>query len=286
MKRLIFCYKLQIVILFASLQFTTSLLAQPIWLAQTSDKSIAIEVFKPNLAGDFGFSFMSSALFLSGRFSLGSNLIFVSEIPLAHAHQDDINIVNPLTGETMFEFDFDPETIIGNPYIGLEFRKPGPGVFAEIGMRIPITPDDKFSAPSFGAMADYDRLVAFAPDLFTITGKINYQNKNVSNLIIRLRGGPTVWIPTEEGDTELVLDYSAQVGYEGQLVSIIGGFTGLLIVTEEELGMGERTVHHLGATASFNLGTLHPGVLFRIPIDEFLEASIDFIFGLNLLLDL
>ena len=205
---------------------------------------------------------------------------------MAHANRDDIKIVDPSTGETIFELDFEPETIIGNPYVGLEFRKPGSSVFTEIGGRIPVTPDDKFSASSIGGSADFDRLEAFASDLLAITGKINYHNKNASNLVIRLRGGPTVWIPTDEGDTELLLDYSAQVGYEGQQVSVIGGLTGRLIVTEEDLDFGERTFHHLGASASLNLGTVSPGIHFRIPIDEDLSDSIDSVLGLNLVFQL
>jgi len=286
MQRLIFCYVLPMAILFATLQLTTSLSAQPIWLEQTSGNSIAIEVLKPNFKGDDDFTFISSALFLSGRFSLGGNLIFVGEVPLAHANLDDIKIVDPSTGETIFELDFESETIIGNPYVGLQFHKPGSNIFTEIGGRIPVTPDDKFSASSIGASADFDRLEAFASDLLAITGKINYHNKNASNLVIRLRGGPTVWIPTDEGDTELLLDYSAQVGYEGQQVSVIGGLTGRLIVTEEDLDFGERTFHHLGASASLNLGTVSLGIHFRIPIDEDLSDSIDSVLGLNLVFQL
>lgn len=282
MQRLIFCYVLPMAILFATLQLTTSLSAQPIWLEQTSGNSIAIEVLKPNFKGDDDFTFISSALFLSGRFSLGGNLIFVGEVPLAHANRDDIKIVDPSTGETIFELDFEPETIIGNPYVGLEFRKPGSSIFTEIGGRIPVTPDDKFSASSIGGSADFDRLEAFASDLLAITGKINYHNKNASNLVIRLRGGPTVWIPTDEGDTELLLDYSAQVGYEGQQVSVIGGLTGRLLVTEEDLDFGERTFHHLGLAASVRLGTVQPGIHLRFPIDEDLNDIIDFVFGFNL----
>ena len=277
---------LPMAILFATLQLTTSLSAQPIWLEQTSGNSIAIEVLKPNFKGDDDFTFISSALFLSGRFSLGENLIFVGEVPLAHANRDDFKIVDPSTGETLFELDFEPETIIGNPYVGLEFRKPGSSVFIEIGGRIPVTPDDKFSASSIGGSADFDRLEAFASDLLAITGKINYHNKNASNLVIRLRGGPTVWIPTDEGDTELLLDYSAQVGYEGQQVSVIGGLTGRLIVTEDDRDFGERTFHHLGASATLNLGAARPGVHFRMPLDEPLNDRIDFIFGLHLVLQL
>ena len=286
MQRLIFCYVLPMAILFATLQLTTSLSAQPIWLEQPSGNSIAIEVLKPNFKGDDDFTFISSALFLSGRFSLGGNLIFVGEVPLAHANLDDIKIVDPSTGETIFELDFESETIIGNPYVGLQFHKPGSNIFTEIGGRIPVTPDDKFSASSIGASADFDRLEAFASDLLAITGKINYHNKNASNLVIRLRGGPTVWIPTDEGDTELLLDYSAQVGYEGQQVSVIGGLTGRLIVTEEDLDFGERTFHHLGASASLNLGTVSLGIHFRIPIDEDLSDSIDSVLGLNLVFQL
>lgn len=183
------------------------------------------------------------------------------------------------------EFFNESETAIANPYVGFEFRRPGTSSFIELGGRVPLAPDDKLGALLYGTFADINRLGAFAPDLLTVTGKFNYYNENASNLIVRLRGGSTVLIPTDEGDTELVLDYSAQVGYKGSQISVIGGLSGQLIVTEEDLDLGERTIHQLGASASLNLGSVRPGIHFWIPMDEDLDF-IDFVLGLNLVLQL
>lgn len=56
-----------------------------------------------------------------------------------------------------------------------------------------------------------------------------------------------------------------------------------MIVTESDLDLGERTVHHLGATAAINSGAVSPGVHFRIPIDDQFD-NIDYVMGLNLVI--
>lgn len=91
---------------------------------------------------------------------MGENVIFVGELPFAHRGID-----------SDFGFSVD-ETIIGNPYVGFEVWGQGSPVFAEIGVRVPVTPDDKFLASSVGSFSDFDRFEAFALDILTLTGKV------------------------------------------------------------------------------------------------------------------
>lgn len=249
----------------------TSLSAQSIWVNQGQGKVIAIEFLKPNFDGEDNTTLATSAIFLSGRFPISSGMVFVAELPFSHIGDED--------------FD-ESESSIGNPYLGLEIRKEGKPFFVELGLRPPLAPNDKDFAQSVGFVTDFDRAEAFGSKVFTITGKGNYYRKAASNMVVRLRVGPTLFLDTGRGnfvgETELLLDYNAQVGYEGAQISLLGGFTGRLLVTESDLDLGERTFHQLGAAASLNLGVVHPGIHFRLPLDDDLKDDIDFVYGLHL----
>lgn len=101
--------------------------------------------------------------------------------------------------------------------------------------------------------------------------------------------GPTLWFytgDTFDHDFNLLLDYAGRFGYQGQKVTILAGITGRLLVTEEGLDLGERSFHQLGISASMNMGRVRPGAHPRFPIDDDLNEVIDFVFGLNLAVDL
>ncbi len=248
----------------------TPLLAQPVWLGLGDKTFIAVEALKPNFEGDVDLSFASAGYFISGRFSVGETITFVGELPIAHGSIDN-------------QFFNESETAIGNPYLGLEFRRPGANTFIEFGGRLPVAPDDKFLASFVGLSADLDRLEGFVPDLLTITGKINFVKENESNVRFRLRGGPTAWIPTGDGDeTEFLFDYGAIVGFEGSQIIIVGGVTGRMIVSESDLDFGERTFHQLTISAMIDLGAFIPGVQIRFPLDDELQGAIDNVIGINL----
>ena len=285
MKKITLKYVIIITILLGFWSKTTSLLAQSIWLPQSDVNSITIEALKPNFDSEFGFSTASAAIFLSGRFSIKENVFFIVELPFVHSNRDEIKIVNPATGEIFFQIDPESETMIGNPYIGFEFHRTGSRIFTEVGIQAPIASDDKPDAAQFGVSADFDRIEAFAPHLLKISGKINYYNKNSSNVVVRLRGGPTVWIPTEEGDAELLADYSAQVGYVGKQISIIGCLTGRMIFTESDIYIGEWTFYHFVAAAFLFSAALHTCIIVK---SQYVEPSsyISDVFGVTLAIQL
>ena len=126
---------------------------QPIWLnqSQSNGNFLAVEFMKPSFKLDNDLTFLSSAWFVSGRFLIRNNLFLVGEIPIAHGKIDG-------------EFgSSDSETILGNPYGGVEIRRSGSNIFGEIGLRVPIAADDKYIATGVGQLADSDRLEAFSP---------------------------------------------------------------------------------------------------------------------------
>lgn len=275
------CYLVPTAILIATLLFTTSVSAQPFWLEQTNNNFIAIEVLKPKFAERESFSFLSAAYYLSGGFRLSQKLVLVGTLPVAHGG------IRTLIEESRPELGFyeASETVIGDPYIGVQFHRAGATRFVEIGVWIPLLFDLNFPVSPVARSADYDRREAFvtAP---TISGKLNYRHKNESNFVLLLRGGATIFFP-ETDRSEISIDSSIQAGYEGTRVRITGGLSSRFVVTTTE----EGTIHTLGGSISYGFGSMRPGIHLRIVRGQhsFWVSSgdtVDYVFGLNFLAQL
>lgn len=278
------CHRTAVCLLFAATALLPfSLAAQSIWADRSHNKTIALEILKPNLTGEFydNTTFPTSALFLSVRLPINDRLNLVGEFPLAHAG------VN-------FSFDFfefkESGTGIGNPYVGLEIQGENEAFFTEIGARAPLAPESNL-ASTIGFLTDFiDRGEAFLPDILSVIAVQNYLYRAPAGFIMRLRGGPSFWIYTGreniDEEVELLLLYSAQVGYASNNFSLMGGLSGRMIVSEGDLNISERTLHQFGTFASIDLGRVRPGVQFRAPLDEGFKDFLDFAFGVNLALEL
>jgi hypothetical protein len=198
-------------------------------------------------------------------------MVFVGELPFAHAG---------------FEYADDADDAVGNPYLGLEFHPPGSSVFWDVGVRPPLAPEDN-SALFVGILTDQQRWEAFLPDVMTLRGGVNFRHRAPTGLVTRLRAGPNVWIPTESArDAEVVASYSGHVGFEAEQVSVLGGITGQAILTEDDMNFSERTTHQLGAILTLIAGNVRPGVFFQVPLDDDVRDTVDFVFGLNVSIDL
>ena len=250
-----------------------SLSAQSIWVSQHTGKAVALEMLKPSFDGDDETSLTTVVVFGSLRMPVGSTLVVVGELPFAHYGEQDLD---------------DSDNTIGNPYVGVEIRSPGSPVFGEIGIRAPLASEDN-TAAFVGWLADIHRWEAFVPNFLPISGAINYRFRGATGFVTRLRAGPNLWIATEEwgdDDLELLATYSAQVGYEASQFSMLGGLTGKAILSEEDINFGERTFHEVGAVVTLALGRVHPGVHVRLPLDEDMVDTLDYVFGVNLSIEL
>jgi hypothetical protein len=253
------------------------LFAQSIWLDRTHDKTISLEILKPDFAWDANTTFATSALFFSGRFPATHTISVVGEIPFSHFGRES-------------DFDSDEtDNAIGNPYLGIETHAEGSPVFGEFGFRFPLAPEDDGEDAAFaGLLTEFvDRAEAFVIDAFPISGALNYKSKKPTGFVVRFRGGGTVWIaPGDRDESELFLLYSAQAGYESPEVNFLAGFSGRCLLSEEDIDIAERTFHHLGLAINLTFGSLRPGISLRIPIDEDMTDILDSVFGLSLLINL
>jgi hypothetical protein len=265
-----------IVLLFLSLP--VSAWGQSIWVGQGTDRVAALEVLKPDFdAPEANTTLLTSAVFGSVRLVVGEYVVMTAEVPFAHYGDAD--------------FDGDSESAIGNPYLGLAMRIPNTAEFlVEVGIRAPLAPDEKLGATLTGIFTDIYRMEAFVTDVVPIDAAINYRYRSASGLVTRLRSGGALWLAVGERDeSEFLLAYSGQVGYESSRLSVLGGLTGRAVVTEGELDFGESTAHEFGGTVAIALGNVYPGAHFRLPLDETLFGSgdvLDFVFGLNVSVEL
>lgn len=238
--------------------------AQTIWTGLERPEGLQIEAYHPELDGD-GFGTLSSVVFVGGRLEASPGLALVADLPLAYADVENT-------------FENTSDVAVGAPYLGVEWA--GANRVIEAGVRAPIA-SENFGAALGNAAEIVDRLGAFSSNAVVVTAAGVFGGTSADGLVHRIRLGPRVLIPTEGGDTELVVDYGGVIGYATPEFGIEGGLTGWVLATEDfDGGLGERTVHQAAFKAYrplSNGGQL--GVLLRLPLDEDTRQVQDFSVG-------
>ena len=250
----------------------TSLAAQSVWIDQHLDQSFALEALKPSFSDGEDISFLTSVLYLSGRFRLSERIRVVAELPVSHFGDES-------------EFGDEGGTSLGNPYVGVELTHPDVASFIEIGLRVPLASEEGAGLGT-GFVTDFDRLEAFLPDALAVLVAPNYVYANASGFGVRVRLGPSLIVNTDEDEfsdrTEVFGLYGAQLWYGTGRVRVGAGFTGRVTFTEEGANLRERTVHHVGAALIGDLGDVRPGLHFKVPVDEDFGDFLNYVVGLSL----
>ena len=196
----------------------------------------------------------------------------MAELPISHYGADD-------------GFGDEGGTSLGKPYVGVEIAEPGASTFFEVGLRVPLASEEGEGLET-GFLADHNRVEAFVPDWVSILLVPNYVYDSPSGFSVRLRLGPSLLVVTEKEEfsdrVELFGLYGAQLRYQARQVRVGAGFTGRLIVTEEEAHFEERSVHHVGGALIGDLGTVRPGLHLKVPVDEELGDGLDYVVGVSL----
>ena len=250
--------------------------AQSIWLERSHDKTIVLEILKPDFERENRTTFATSSWFLSGRFPLSAKINITAELPFSY-YKLDVEDVNFMETEG--------QSALGNPYLGFEFYNENRSVFGEIGLRLPLTPDeDAANAQYSGVITEFvERTEAFTRDILPICALINYMKAEDSGFMFRLRGGPVAWIATgERNESEWFLIYSLQGGYQSEKFNVLAGISGRWFMSVEDVTFGEATFHQFGVAANVVLGTFKPGIILKFPLDEDLGNLLDLVFGLTL----
>lgn len=261
--------------------------AQSIWIDRGMDKAIFLEVLKPSPKGPDNLTFMTSTWFLSSRFPLTRGpmkVLMTAEIPFANGGTK--TRTDPIDG---LIYPGESQSTFGNPYLGVELKGENSPFSGEFGLRPPVVSAEQGMAWEWAELTDWDRLDAFEPYRLIVVGKVNFRHGYRSGLLAQVRVGPTFFVPTKSGldlDPELFADYSMQLGYEVERFGFLGGFTGRTIITTPGGTFAERTIDQLGLSANIGLGKVRPGLHFRVPLDEDLGGTVNFVVGINLAYEL
>ena len=251
--------------------------AQSIWLDQNHNKTIAYEFLKPDFDSEQELTFLTSAMFLSGRFATSEKLYLVGEISFVNY------------GGQRYSGESYTESAFGNPYLGLEFYNANKSIFGEFGFRLPLAPkDDNQSALMVGFLTDFvERAEAFVPETFPNNLLINYRSVNESNLGLRVRGGITGWIPSGDRDeNEWFLVYALQGGYQTEQVNILLGISGRFWLSRENVEFSDSIFHQFVVTTNFNIGSVQPGLVLKLPLNENLKDMVNLVFGVSFAVNL
>jgi hypothetical protein len=247
---------------------------QPIRPGPEGDRAVRVEIFKPAFDQP-GFSFRSSAVYLSARWRLSDVAKFVAELPVALGGLDDT-------------LGYRTDATVGNPYIGAEIRGRETLVVGEFGVRLPLTKEsgDLDFAPLVGVFADFvDRAEAFSADILSLHAAVRYEYESPGGLSLVARFAPVFWIDTGDAFadmTELLFVYGANVGYRKPPFAVSGGLRGRLMMTEVTTTIGGRSAHEAVAAAAAAFGRFQPGVQVRLPLDDDLRDVLDLVVGVSL----
>lgn len=248
---------------------TQPAVAQNYWLQDDRGSNIKLEIFKPAFDDLEGLTFLTSVWSFSGYIEVTDRLSVRLELPVSMADGDDR----------------DGETLIGNPYLGIE-RKCENGDASScwiyrFGGRLPIAPDDKRLSTSVGIASLYNRLEGFYTDMAALAGGIGYKHTYSSGTRIGINVGLVNLIMTDDDDPELLFDYNAEFWQPVGKFNLAAGISGRMILTEDNIDFGRRTEHQFGLATNVDLGRFRPGAHLRIPMEEWLTNIVDFIYGVN-----
>jgi len=245
--------------------------AQNIWLGDI-ENSVSLEVSKPIFNGEDFYTFTSSTSVFSTNISLNDKLNFYGEIPLVNGKIKDADLNDFLSGS---------ELSIGNIYIGIQTKSANKPIHMEVGIRLP-TSKINFKNSDIALLADIDRADAFVTDYFIVPIKAVYLKPLKNDDFLKIRAGLDAWFGQNNLDNEQFFDYSFQYEKRNKNTNIILGIVGSIILSEKDSDLSERVVNSFGGALRITKGSINPGVVFKIPLDNDLNDLLNYSIGVNL----
>ena len=252
------------------------------WLDYGEGNSVSIEFCKPFIQRDSigtlltpGFSALSGALFITGRYNVHKNITLVGELPLVNGkfEYDDDDLNNKSENGVKF----------GNPYIGAEYSLPKSPLLFELGLRIPLVQQDPIVGTLVGVRADIDRSEAFFKDIVPVYGAVNFETVTESNILFKLRAGGNVWFNARkfgfDSPQVFSVDYTLQTGYMDKRVNVILGLTGRYDSDSGPQYPDKYTFLQYGIMITVPYKNLRPSFSVRVPgedADQFFNYVVAF----------
>jgi hypothetical protein len=232
--------------------------AQSFLLPATPEKGVWIEATYTDHR-TFDQKLPTSVWYLSGRMPFTARLSGVVDVPFSYAKAD------------MMEVTEASSSVLGNPYLGLEYRA-APRITIEFGARAPLTTADEESFADVTAIiADPERLEAFMKDVVPVTTAAVLNLPFANGLSLRARAGVTALFYTgdeEDVDTETGIDYGAVGTWEPGIARVALGFSGRWFASADEGGFSENSRHHIALNTDVLVRGVRPGVSLRLPVEK------------------
>jgi len=256
-----------------------SISAQTYWMHPGAGKNVTLQIFKPKFDHGDGIGTLTSSWFFSGRFEASERVDIFVDIPVSNLDLDASVWSN-----------VGSETLIGNPYLGIEARpsaRHAPlSVIGRVGFRPPLASDEKWSAVEIGYITCFDRLEAFIPNYWSITFGLGHSHASENGVRYATNIDGVVMLPTEDGpDTEMFLNYNFEIWFQAPKFRFGAGFAGRWQATAEDTDFSEASVHQMGLAGVFDLGSFDPGFHVRIPIDDDFNEILDYVYGVSFSFD-
>lgn len=251
--------------------------AQRYWHDEQGRDAFRLDVLMPLLKGD-GDKFPTGAVIPSLSLRAADGIRVEADFPLMRGGFDFGGTVG---SQSAFR--------IGNPYVGLRIGEDDKQFSGYLGGRPPLgsKPENAIGAYVVNAasIAYPENAEAFASDLLTITGGLEWRNKSSGNFLMGSKLGSSLLVTTDGSPvsrTDAYLDYGFRAGYEGTAL-ITAGLTGRFNMTAKDAGTTGRSTHTVSGVFEYRAWAFRPRVSVRIPIDKDIrdQSGASFAFGVS-----
>lgn len=228
------------------------------------ERAISLEYNHPVFQKNSSFTAFNAYSFLNLNWQINDKVEFVGDLPWIYSNSSDS--AGTVTSYT-----------IGNPYVGLQLRKPLSLIFFEFGLRFPVT----HIYPLDVRMADdnlLNRSGAFLDHTWSLRSDVDFHYEYVTGFSIRLRAGPRFLIPEKKGNPSFILDYSAQIRFKTPLITIGSGYMGALNATKSI----NTSIHQIVFEAMMNGNVFTPEIRVYLPYQPKGKPAVRYIVGLGL----
>jgi hypothetical protein len=258
--------------------------AQRYWHDEQGRDAFRLDFGLPFLKGD-GHKFFTGTMVPSLALRAGEGIRVEADVPLARAGAEGASSIR-----------------LGNPYLGLRIGDDAKPVSGILGVRFPAsrrtTTVIEAQAVQAGTISDYDDFEAYAPNLLTLRGGLEFRRTRSNGLLFGARGATSLQVNTSgdpAADSEMSFDYGVRTGYEGPRLLATAGLTGRYVLTAPAFGFGcpagddecnpkgfnERTHHQLTGVVELRSMSFRPRVTLRVPLDDDLRDIAGAVLGVG-----
>jgi hypothetical protein len=238
----------------------------PLLLRTTETRYVSVEYLRPDWDG---IKWYSGAWFLGFRTQLAPSVGLYADLPFFYVGAR--NVSSSSSG-------------IGNPFIGLEFKRPDRTMSFEFGVRPGIAASEDAVGMLVVALADFERYEAFLPPVTTILGMMHAQSRSRTGVLSTFRVGFVHQrIDSDFGDdNDNEIAYGFGLTYVASQTMLGVAINGRWQLESGISGIADSTIHQLGLGVRTDLGSVHPGLQLRIPFDEGLRRRSSWTLSLSL----